>query len=111
MLSLLQEKLNMSKWHLFGTMVSVTSSETPDCVWLVTEEILSSPLLRKEAKKLGPVDFGFFLHTRCFLTERRSCSPESYVLVANATSRTMTSGNIGTRSRHQSAISSSCTMD
>jgi hypothetical protein len=63
---LLQTRLNLTKWHLFGMVVNVTSSETPDYMWLVTEEILASAQLQKETKKLEPVALGVFLYDKIF---------------------------------------------
>ena len=63
---LLQARLDLTKWHLFGMMVNVTSSETPDYMWQVTQEILASGPLQEKAKALGPIDFGVFLYHKSF---------------------------------------------
>jgi len=63
---LLQVRLDLTKWHLFGMMVNVTSSETPDYMWQVKNDILSSLELQEEAKTLGPIDFGLFLYHKIF---------------------------------------------
>jgi hypothetical protein len=63
---LLQSKLNLTKWHLFGLIFNVASSETPDYMWRVTEEILASVMLQEEMKELGPVEFGVFLYNKIF---------------------------------------------
>jgi hypothetical protein len=63
---LLQAKLNLTKWHLFGLLVNVTSSETPDYMWLVTQEILASDKLQQEAMQLGPVELGVYFYEKIF---------------------------------------------
>jgi hypothetical protein len=63
---LLQAKLNLTKWHLFGLLVNVTSSETPDCMWRVTQDILASNKLQQELMLLGPVELGVCLYEKIF---------------------------------------------
>jgi hypothetical protein len=63
---LLQAKLNLTKWHLFGLLVNVTSSETPDYMWRVTQDILASNKLQQELMLLGPVELGVYLYEKIF---------------------------------------------
>ena len=63
---LLQEKLNLTKWHLFGLLVNVTSSETPDYMWHVTQDILASDKLQQELMLLGPADLGVCVYEKIF---------------------------------------------
>ena len=50
---LLQASLDLTKWHLFGMLVNVTASETPDCLWQITQETLNSRFLIYAMVTLG----------------------------------------------------------
>jgi hypothetical protein len=77
---LLQAKLNLTKWHLFGLLVNVTSSETPDYMWRVTQDILASDKLQQELKRLGPVELGFYVYQKIF--DRKELVSEAKLPVA-----------------------------
>ena len=54
---LLQAKLNLTKWHLFGLVFNITTSESPEYMWLTTKEVMTCHQLQIKLKHLGPVDF------------------------------------------------------
>ena len=77
---LLQAKLNLTKWHLFGLLVNVTSSETPDYMWCVTQDILASNKLQQELMLLGPVELGVYVYEKIF--DRKQVVSEAKLPVA-----------------------------
>ena len=66
-ISILQQKLELSKWHVLGLVVHTITSETPEYFASVTASILSAKADRcRHYRSLGPVDFSLLFYEKLF---------------------------------------------